>query len=90
MGGFPYNPSMFTETLFIPSVKEVPISTSMRAVLAWLDLMSTSSSQFDVTKVSAMDIKRHINHEMRKKSCKKTNKQTNKPYIYYFSKSCSL
>ena len=55
------------ETLLIHPVKEVPISANVRGVLEWPDLMSTSSSEVDVTKVSAMDIKKHITHEMRKK-----------------------
>lgn len=83
MGVFPYNPNMFTETLLIHSLKKVPISTSIRAVLVWLDLMSTSSSEFDVTKVSAKDIKRHITHEM----CKELQEN---PYIYFLSKIYSL
>ena len=81
MGGFTYNPNMFTETPTHSFCEKG--ANSIRAVLVWCDLISTSSTEFNVTKVSDKDIKRHITHEMHKES------QEN-PYIYYFSKFYSL
>ena len=59
----------------------------MKVVLVWLDMISTSPYEFYVTKVSAVDIKRHITHETHKKQQKTTKNK--KPTFTTSAKSAA-